>query len=322
MVSRPGRWGFGVVNSTLTSFTPASPHTQAIFNLWMISLAVFGLIFVCVTGLIVLSLMKYRWREGEPDPEQFAGSKTVEVVWTLIPLCIVIFLFVLTVRTMGISDPSPAPQPDLIVIGHQWWWEARYPKSGVVTAYEIHLPVGIPYCVRLDSSDVLHEFWCAELTRKMTAVPGRPNYIWIEADAPGTYLGSCSEFCGTEHAWMRFTVVAQSPADFAAWEKAQLQPSVAPISTQAIQGEQIFMQMSCVSCHAINGTMAHARVGPDLTHLESRGQIGSGIVDDTPQNLEAWLRDPQAVKPGVEMPNFQFTPDQVTKLAAYLETLK
>jgi len=158
--------------------------------------------------------------------------------------------------------------------------------------------------------------------RKMTTVPGHPNHVWLEADAPGSYLGSCSEFCGTEHAWMRFTVVAQPPADFAAWEQAQLKPSIAPLASEAVQGEQIFMQMSCVNCHNINGTPSHARVGPDLTHLATRAQIGAGILDNTPDNLRRWLRDPQAVKQGVEMPNFEFTEDQVTALAAYLETLR
>jgi cytochrome c oxidase subunit 2 len=121
---------------------------------------------------------------------------------------------------------------------------------------------------------------------------------------------------------MRFTVVAQPPAEFAAWEVAQLQPSVAPTIAKAQQGEQIFMEMSCVSCHSINGTAAHARVGPDLTHVAARGQIGAGMLDNTPDNMRLWLRNPQAVKPGVEMPNFEFTEDQVTAVGAYLEGLR
>jgi len=308
--------------NVLTSLSPASGNTEAIYHLWMIALAIFGLIFLLVTGLIVYSLMMYRWREGEKDPEQIAGQRTVEIVWTAVPLGIVTLLFLLTVKTMGVSDPGPAPDPDLVVIGHQWWWEARYPKSGVVTANEIHIPTGKALSVRLDSADVLHEFWVAQLARKMTTVPGHPNNIWLEADAPGTYLGSCSEFCGTEHAWMRFTVVSQPPAEFAAWEKAQLQPSAPPMTAQTQQGKQIFMQMSCVNCHDINGTVAQAHVGPDLTHLAGRSQIGSGMLDNTPDNLRRWLRNPQLVKPGAEMPNFEFTEDQVNALTAYLETLR
>jgi cytochrome c oxidase subunit 2 len=176
--------------------------------------------------------------------------------------------------------------------------------------------------VRLDAADVLHEFWVAQLARKEMTVPGHPNHIWLEADTPGRYPGSCSEFCGTEHAWMRFTVVAETPADFAAWTAAQLEASTAPTTADAQAGEQIFMQMSCVSCHDINGTPAQAHVGPDLTHLMSRSQICAGLLDNTPENLERWLRNPQEVKPGVEMPNFEFTDQQVNELAAYLETLR
>ena len=308
--------------NVLTSFSPGSQSTQAIFHLWMVAIAILGLIFLLVTSFIVYSLMKYRWREGEADPEQVAGQGTVELVWTVVPLCIVVLLFILTVKTMGESDPGPAPKPDLIVIGHQWWWEVRYPNSGVVTANEIHIPTGQPLSVELESVDVLHEFWVAQLARKMTTVPGHPNYIWLEADAAGSYPGSCSEFCGTEHAWMRFTVIAQSPADFAAWQRSQLQPSVPPMDAQAVDGEHLFMQMSCVNCHAIAGTPAQARVGPDLTHLAGRTQIGAGLLDNSPDNLRTWLRNPQLAKPGVEMPNFEFSDQQLTMLTDYLETLR
>jgi cytochrome c oxidase subunit 2 len=306
----------------LTSWNPGSGGVELIDRLWTISLGIFGLIFLIVVGLIVFSLMRYRWREGEADPEQVAGYRTVEIVWTAVPLGIVTLLFVLTVNTMGVADPGPAPDPDLVVTGHQWWWEAWYPKDHVMTANEIHIPTGKALSVRLDAADVLHEFWVAQLARKMTTVPGHPNHIWLEADKPGIYLGSCSEFCGTEHAWMRFTVVAQPPAEFAAWAQAQTQPAMPPGPGEAQAGQQIFMQMSCVNCHAINGTPAHAHVGPDLTHLAGRSQIGAGILDNTQDNLRLWLRNPQAVKPGVEMPNFEFTDQQVNELAAYLETLR
>jgi cytochrome c oxidase subunit 2 len=311
--------------NVLTSLSPGSHGVQEIDRLWTVAIAIFGLIFLLVTGLIVYSLMKYRWREGEPDPEQVPGQRTVEIIWTAVPLAIVTLLYVLTIKTMAVTDPGPAPEPDLVVTGHQWWWEVRYPKSGnpgVIAANEIHIPTGQNYSVRLDSADVLHEFWVAQLARKMTTVPGHPNFIWLEADTPGSYPGSCSEFCGTEHAWMRFTVIAQPPAEFAAWQQAQLQPSVPPTTALAQQGQQLFMQMSCVNCHAINGTAAQAHVGPDLTHLASRAQIGAGILDDTPDNLRRWLHNPQEAKPGVEMPNFEFTDDQVNALTAYLETLR
>jgi cytochrome c oxidase subunit 2 len=153
-------------------------------------------------------------------------------------------------------------------------------------------------------------------------VPGHPNHIWIEADQPGTYLGVCSEFCGTQHAWMHFLIVAEPQATFDAWEKEQLQAAVRPVGVEGVKGLALFEKSSCVSCHAINGTIARAGVGPDLTHFASRKQLGAGIADNTPENLRRWLADPQQVKPGVMMPNFKFTDEQLAELVAYLETLK
>ena len=310
---------FGTV---LRVLEPGSPQARAIFDLGIVACIILASVFFIVSAIILFALMRFRWREGEPDPHQLAGNKTVEFVWTAIPCLIVIALFMLTARTMTLSDPGPAPEPDIIVIGHQWWWEARYAKSGAVVANEIHIPVGRALSIRLDSTDVLHEFWVPELARKITAVPGHPNNIWIEAEKPGTYLGVCSEFCGTQHAWMRFLIVAQPQTEFEDWEQTQLRPSIRPEGGAAAQGFALFLRMSCVSCHTIKGTVAHALVGPDLTHFASRKQLGAGIADNTPVNLRSWLADPHRVKPGVKMPDFKFTDEQLTELSAYIETLK
>jgi len=231
-------------------------------------------------------------------------------------------LFVLAARTMGISDPRPPPKPDIVVIGHQWWWEARYTNSGIVVANEIHIPVGKPLALRLDAADVLHEFWVPELARKITAVPGHPNHIWIQADKPGTYLGFCSEFCGTQHAWMHFLLVAEPQAEFQKWELAQLAPASVPSTENAQKGLALFQQMSCVNCHAIKGTIASATIGPDLTHFASRRQLGAGIAANTPENLRRWLHDPQQLKIGVKMPDFKLTNEQASQLTDYIEMLK
>ncbi len=311
-----------VVMKGLTVLDPQSPEARAILHLAIVAGIIFAVIFAVVSGMIVYALMRYRWREGEADPDQLAGNKTVEIVWTLIPCLIVVALFLLTWRTMDASDPPAPSTPDIVITGHQWWWEARYPKSGVVTANEIHIPAGMPLSIRLESADVLHEFWVAQLTRKMATVPDHPNHIWIQADRPGTYRGVCSEFCGTQHAWMHFLVVAETPEQFAAWEKAQLMPAMVPTSGSAAQGLALFQQMSCTSCHAINGTAATARVGPDLTHFASRRILGAGVVENTPTNLRRWLIDPQQIKPGVKMPDYKFNDAQVTQLADYFETLR
>lgn len=316
-----------ILADTMTVFNPQAPGTHAGNALGSIVLIVCITIFLIVSGIILVALLRYRWREGDPDPKQNAGNKALELIWTGIPFLIVIFLFTLTVRTMGVSDPPAPADPDLIVIGHQWWWEVRYPKTGVVTAYEIHIPVNKPISVLLDSKDVLHEFWVPELTRKMSTVPGHPNHVWLQADKPGTYLGVCSEFCGTQHAWMRFTVVAEEPAEFEAWQQRQSKPAPEPAAgTAAASGSAVFHGMNCVSCHTIdsNGTPPDKRVefGPDLTHFASRKQFASGIADNTAENVRLWLKDPQQVKPGVKMPNFNFTDKQMDDLTAYFETLK
>jgi cytochrome c oxidase subunit 2 len=303
-------------------FHPESPQARAMVGLGLDTSVVLAAIFALVGGVVVYALMRFRWREGETDPRQLAGNRTIEIVWTAIPCAIVAALFALTARTMGVADPPPPPEPDLVVTGHQWWWEVTYPKSGAVAANEIHIPVGRPMSVRLESSDVLHEFWVPELARKITAVPGHPNHIWIEADQPGTYLGMCSEFCGTEHAWMHFLVIAEPAADFAAWQRAQLRPAVRPAGPDAAKGLALFQQESCVSCHQIDGTAGQARVGPNLTHFASRRQLGAGILDNTPANVRRWLADPQQVKLGAKMPNFNFTPEQLTQLVAYFESLR
>jgi cytochrome c oxidase subunit II len=308
--------------TALPVLDPQSPEARAIYHLAIVSGIIFALIFIIVAGLIVYSLMRYRWREGASEPRQVAGNKTVELVWTGIPCAIVLALILLTWQSMKASDPPAPATPDIVVTGHQWWWEAHYPKSGVMTANEIHIPSGTAMAIRLESADVLHEFWVAQLTRKMATVPDHPNHIWIQADHPGTYLGICSEFCGTQHAWMHFLIVAEPQEEFAAWEKAQLAPAKLPVSEGAARGLALFKENSCMNCHAINGTASTARVGPDLTHFASRRILGAGVVENTPENLRRWLTDPQQIKPGVKMPNYKFTRKQVDELADYIETLR
>lgn len=302
---------------------PQSPHTQAIYHLGLVSLVIFCLIFAAVGGAIFYAIAHFRAKEGEPDPKQVAGNRTVEIIWTSVPLLIVTFLFALTARTMSMADPAAPSKPDLIVTGHQFWWEARYADSGTVVANEIHIPVGKPFAVRLEASDVIHEFWVAKLTRKTECVPGQERDVWIQADAPGVYQGVCSEFCGAQHAWMRFIVVAEAPEKFAAWEQAQRQPAPPPVEAVAAKGLAIFQTESCRNCHAINGVPGTGvNVGPDLTHVASRLQLGAGIEENTPANLRAWIKNPPAVKPGVLMPNYNFSDEQLDQLCAYFQTLR
>jgi cytochrome c oxidase subunit 2 len=302
---------------------PQSPQARAIYELFIQSGVIFTLIFVVVTGLIVFSIVRSRARAQERDPEQIAGNKKVEMAWTIIPFLIVILLLAMTLSAMNRVDPPPPPSPDLIVTGHQFWWQVDYPASGVITANEIHIPTGKALSVRLESKDVLHEFWVPKLTRKMSNVPGQPNHIWIQADKPGTYIGQCSEFCGIQHAWMRIVVVAEEPAQFEAWQRAQLQPAQAAASDATTKGRALFQTSTCINCHAIRGVAgADLRVAPDLTHVGGRRQLASGVIENTPANMRLWLKSPQHIKPGALMPDFNFTDEQLDQLAAYLSALQ
>src|SRR4029450_4472341 len=208
---------------TSNALDPQSPQARAIANLAIPSTIIFALIFVIVTGAIIYAILRFRGRAGEPDPKQIPGNRRVEIAWTIIPFLIVILLLGRTSRAMNRADPISAPSPDLVITGHQFWWQVDYPGSGAITANEIHIPTGKPLSVRLESKDVLHEFWVPKLTRKMTNVPGQPNHIRLQADKPGTYIGQCSEFCGTQHAWMRIMVVAEQPSTLQEWHQSNVQ---------------------------------------------------------------------------------------------------
>ena len=289
--------------------SPHSPSTQIIAGLFSHLLILLAAVFAVVAGLVGYAVIRYRGRAGESEPVQTFGSRPLEILWTVVPLAIVIVLFVLTVSAMArIEAPSdPDRAPDLVVTGHQWWWDARYP-NGAIAVTEIHIPVGKRLLVRIESTDVIHDFWVPQLARKMDAVPGHPGYIWLEADAPGTYSGQCSEFCGAQHAWMHFYVVAEPAADYAVWLQRQAAPASQlppPIYTQ-----------KCAECHT-----DPAR-GPDLTHVASRLFLGGGVSQNTPANLALWSSRPQSLKPGNRMPDQQLSQAEVQALTAYLGSLE
>src|SRR5665213_1271131 len=309
-----------------TSFSPifdnASSQAAAISGLFKVVLVICGVILVIVTSMVGVSLIRFRQRTGEGEPRPYFGNRKLEIIWTVGPTLITIWLFVLTARGMRQSDPPANRQPDLIVIGHQWWWEVRYPKTGVVTANEIHIPVGRQWLVRLESADVIHDFWVPALARKMQLIPGQTNHIWLEADAPGTYDGECVEFCGAGHAWMRFSVIAESSAAFDVWLRNQEKSAAIPVMDSAQAGLKIFQTMSCINCHSIRGVSVAANAAPDLTHLTDRQILGGGVLSNTETNLFRWLKNPQAIKPGCFMPNLKLTDAQVGALTSYLETLQ
>ncbi|MEZ4865229.1 MAG: cytochrome c oxidase subunit II [Caldilineaceae bacterium] len=342
------------VNSSI--FEPGSPQAAAILQLFILLTLISAVILALVVGVTLYSSIRYRRRAEaaeNAEPRQIFGHPRLEMIWTVGPFLLLTSLFILTVSTMQQADPAVHGQaPDLIITGHQWWWEVAYPKAGFVTANEIHLPAGQRLLVQLEAADVIHDFWVPKLGRKMDMIPGHTNYLWVEASTPGLYLGACSEFCGAQHAWMRLRVIAQTPAAFDAWQQGQLQSppplvaagaltATAPVSatvaqrvtaasaitatasmTLAVQGAQRFQALTCKNCHAIAGTGATATVGPNLTHVASRQTLGAGVLENTPANLQKWIENPQAVKPGNQMPHFQLSQADVAALVAYLETLQ
>jgi cytochrome c oxidase subunit 2 len=301
--------------------SPVSPQAAALAHLFVIALFVCAVIFLVVAALVLLCLLRFRARPNDPEPRQVAGNERLETSWTAASILILVGLFVLTVRAMQVSDPIASRAPDLTVIGHQWWWEARY-ADGTVAAEEIHIPVRSNVLVRVESADVIHDFWVPQLGRKMDMIPGHPNLLWLRADRPGSYPGACAEYCGAEHAWMRIRVEAQSAAAYQAWLGEQRQPAAQPVSDLERRGRQLFRDRTCVNCHAIRGLAPGASVAPDLTHFASRATLGTGVLANTAANTRLWLANPQAVKPGCHMPDFHLTPDEVNALAAYLQTLK
>ena len=278
-------------------------------------LAIAAVVFLVVAAGVVYSAIRYRSRGiGASEPRQIFGSQKLEVLWTVLPLAIVTGLFIVTVRAMvAIDAPQDSGQPpDLIITAHQWWWEARYP-NGVVLPWDFHIPTKRRLLARIESADVIHDFWVSSLARKIDAVPGRPSYIWLEADTPGTYAGTCSEFCGAQHAWMRFRVIAEPEASFEAWLKMEARGM---FDDAPAADERLFID-KCGQCHAFT-----LEKGPSLAHLPSRETLGGGIMRNTPENLMLWLTDPQAAKPGNRMPVTPLSAGETSALLAYLESLR
>jgi cytochrome c oxidase subunit 2 len=233
-------------------------------------------------------------------------------------------LFLATIRVMHDVNPpaSEAQKADLVSTAHQWWWELYYPGSGVRSANEIFLPVDRRLLLRLYSADVVHDFWVPSLGKKVDVIPNHPNHLWLDIDRPGTYLGTCDEFCGAEHAWMRIRVTGQTASEFSQWIEHQSKPAQSPAGAEALKGSRLFTVRTCANCHNIKGTPANGTIAPDLTHLASRVTIGTGVMTNTPKNLFRWIQDPQAIKPGCNMPTLHLPKSEVTALADYLGELK
>jgi cytochrome c oxidase subunit 2 len=321
-----GLAGFALTGCTWRpdGFHAVSPEGRSIQRLFGLVLALSVITIVAVAVVLAYVLVRYRGR-GKPFDvgERNGGHPRVQLAWTAGLAIFFAVLAVLMVRTMdAVEDPGAGSGLQVEVIGHQWWWEFRYPDLNIVTANELYVPVGQPMTIKLSAADVIHSFWVPQFGWKMDAIPGRTTTMNVTVDKTGTFQGTCTEYCGDEHAWMRIKVVAQAPTQFDAWVKAQQQPSVPPQGDLAVAGDTLFLTSTCISCHTIRGGGGNGTIGPDLTHVGSRTTLAAGVIDNTPQNLADWIRDPAAIKPGVRMPASNFTDQELQALVAYLESLK
>lgn len=315
--------------STPSIFAPASTPANDIYHLSLFALEITGAIFVTVAGLLAYVIVRFR-AKGDDDPSeppQIYGSNQVELAWTVIPVLIVVVLFLTTARVIfAIQDaPPPSAALDVTVVGHQFWWEYRYPKQGIVAANELHVPLSnsdhpTPTYLKLLSADTDHSFWVPQLAGKTDLIPMHPNELWIDPLQPGLYLGQCAQFCGVQHANMLLRVYVDTPEQFTAWVSNQAKPGVQDPSVA--EGRHVFETQACMNCHAVRGTVATGRFGPDLTHLMSRDTLASGMIPNTRDNLRQWIKDPDTIKPGSLMPAMQLSDDQLDQVTSYLETLK
>ncbi|MEZ5361453.1 MAG: cytochrome c oxidase subunit II [Bryobacterales bacterium] len=310
---------------------PASVQAEAVNALFRWSLLLCALILTGICGALFLCFRKFRAPRNsssaeQDDPPQIYGAKKLEVIWTLIPAIILSFLAFFTIRGMvQVNPPAAEEHPEVVVAGHQWWWEVRYPDSGVVTANELVLPAGEELLIGLESADVVHSFWTPALAPKQDMIPGVQRHLWITAPKPGVYAGRCAEFCGAQHAGMLLRVEVLPRAEYDAWLENQRQPAIAASAEDNARisiGSGLFLSLTCSSCHAISGTDAHGDAAPDLSHFASRVSLAAGLRPNNPENLAAWLRDPSSIKAGVKMPNFHLADQEVQDLTAYLSSLE
>jgi len=313
-------------------FEPLATPAESEKNIALLVFAITGVIFVGVAGLLAYTIWRFRQpthAERTEEPPQVYGSNQIEVAWTVLPVLIVFVLIGVSARVIAAVENASPPQAALkvTVIGHQWWWEVLYPDYGIVTANEIHMPATNDHknatYLQLQSADVIHSFWLPQLSGKTDLIPNRTNFMWIDPHEPGVYVGNCAEYCGTQHANMLLRVVGEDPKSFKEWTIQQQKRAVD--DPQTSEGHAVFESLACVNCHNIAGlgkASAGSKFGPDLTHLMSRQTLGSGVYKNTPENLRAWVNDPQVQKPGCLMPSMKLTPDELSKVVDYLETLR
>ena len=305
---------------------PQGPAAESMAELWWLMLALGVAVFVIFAVVLAVGLFRRRPAEGSepatPPPSRVSA-------WMIgggvaFPLIVIAVVFAATVHAMR-DLPTTAPPGALVidVIGHQWWWEVRYPEDDVTTANELHVPVGRDVALRLRSADVIHSFWVPELGGKLDMLPEKTNTLILRADEPGEHVNRCAEYCGLQHTLMGMVVVAEPQEQFDAWAAARRLPAAGPTDAQSLRGQEVFLGAGgCASCHAVRGTAAAGTVGPDLTHFASRPALGAGPFANTPENRAEWVSDPHTLKRGVAMPASRLGPEELDAVLTYLGELR
>ncbi|MBA2577374.1 MAG: cytochrome c oxidase subunit II [Euzebyaceae bacterium] len=312
-------WGplVAAVGENPSALRARGPAAAEIAALWWLMLGLAAAVYAVT--IVLLAVASRRAGRYTLRP----GHGFVVVCGVAVPAVILVVLMVLTIRT-GVATLATDDEPALTVQveGRQFWWDVRYDDGAVVTANELHLPVGEQVEVELTSDDVVHSFWVPQLHGKLDMIPGRVNRLLLQADEPGVYRGICGEFCGIQHARMHFVVVAEPREQFDAWLEGQRAEAAEPAGDLAAEGREVFLGTSCVACHAIRGETGPNAIGPDLTHLASRRTIAAGMLANNRGNLAGWILDPQSQKQGARMPPTNLEGPQLQALLAYLESLE
>jgi cytochrome c oxidase subunit II len=315
-----------IVQSVLS---PAGAQASSIHQLWLLMLWTTTIVGVVVLGFIAVALL--RRARGETTLRIPTGPETslTRAVWaaTAVSVLILVMLLIASiVITRGVESVQASGAVTINITGHQWWWEIEYedavPSQRVLTANELHIPVGRPIVLKVSSRDVIHSIWVPNLQGKRDLIPGYTTAIWLQADRPGIFRGQCAEFCGLQHAHMALDVIAESAADFDRWLEGMRKPASPPQTDEQRRGHDVFMTRRCAGCHTISGAEAFGQMGPDLTHIGSRSSIGAGALPNTRDHMNAWVKNPQVSKPGNQMPPNPLSDEESRTLLAYLEFLK
>jgi cytochrome c oxidase subunit 2 len=308
---------------------PASQPAAQLASLGWLLTIVGSIVIVIIAVLLIIPALR-GWRAGRareiPPVHSGDGERWIVIGGIAIPLAILIGVFAVTAATLSRTSHAPTrPKFMIEITGRQWWWQVRYPspdpQQSFVTANEIHIPVGEPIALRVQSTDVIHSFWVPQLQGKIDVIPGQTNTFWLRADSAGVYRGQCAEYCGIQHAHMAMQVVAEPRAQFESWVAQQRRPAAAPTDSLASAGRDAFEHQACALCHAIQGTGAHGKMGPDLTHVASRLMLAAGTIPNTPGHLAGWVMNSQTIKPGNDMPQMYLDGATLHAIMAYLATL-